>query len=111
MTEHEQELIRATIEETIRQLKANGLLRSAADLAYKEAGEILKEYYRDGEQREDISEVLRKLKKDKYFKIIPLYYSYGYTIEEIAESYQVEVSTISRNKKRLSLEIYNKIRH
>ena len=111
LTEHEQELISAAIRETIRQLKADGLLRSVADREYKAAGEALRQYYRDGEKKEDIRDALEELKRDKYFKILPLYYSYGYTIEEIAETFDVEFSTISRNKKRLSLEVYNRIRH
>ena len=46
------------------------------------------------------------MKDDDYFDIIPLYYFTGNTIEHIASGYDVDISTITRNKKRLCYEIY-----
>ena len=109
ISEHDKELIQATVQETIKQLKRSGLLRSVTDLAYHEATAMLREHYRDGENNTAVAAALKEVESDKYFKIIPLYFNYGYTIEEIAEVFDVEISTISRNKKRLSLNIYNLI--
>ena len=109
MNSHEKELIQATVEETIRQLKRNGLLKNVTDLAYHEATAMLREHYKDGENNVAVAAALKEVEADHYFKIIPLYFRYGYTIEEIAEVFDVEISTISRNKKRLSLNIYNLI--
>lgn len=106
LTERDKELIRTTIQETVLELKKAGLLKSVSDQAYREASEMLRKYYREGEDDPGIKLEIEKLKDDKYIKVIPLYYAMGYTIEEIAEDYGVEVSTISRNKKRLSLRIY-----
>ena len=103
------QIIKQTVEETIGQLRKQGLLRSASDLSYRKASEMLSSYYAEDGGREDIAEVLREFERDKYIKIIPLYYYYHYTLEEIAEEFDVEVSTISRNKKRLALAIYNRI--
>ena len=109
MTDFEiSQLVKHTVEETIEQLREAGLLRSVTDQAYKDASAELKKFYADGENRPDIESALAELKGDKYYKIIPLYFNYGYTIEEIAEIFQVEVSTISRNKKRLTLKIWER---
>lgn len=103
------QIIQKTVEETIGQLRKQGLLRSVSDLSYKKASEMLLGFYADGEGRRDIADAVKAFEHDKYIKIIPLYYYYHYTLEEIAEEYGVEVSTISRNKKRLALGIYNLI--
>lgn len=104
------QIIKQTVGETIGQLRKQGLLRSASDLSYRKASEMLSSYYaEDGERRRDVTEALKEFERDKYIKIIPLYYYYHYTLEEIAEEFDVEVSTISRNKKRLALAIYNRI--
>ena len=109
MNDRDRELIQATVNETIRQLKRNGLLKSVTDLAYHDATAVLKRHYADGESNAAVASALQELSDDPYYKIIPLYFSYNYTIEEIAEYFDVEISTISRNKKRLSLEFYNLI--
>lgn len=107
MNRHDRELIQATIKETIRQLKREGLLRSVTDMAYREATALLRKFYaEEGKKNEAVSKALKQLEEDPYFKILPMYFGYGYTIEEIAEEYGVEVSTISRNKKRLSVKLY-----
>ena len=48
-----------------------------------------------------IDDALAKLKDDPYFEIIPMKYFENKTREEIAEYFDVDVSTISRNKNRL----------
>lgn len=48
-----------------------------------------------------IDNALAALKDDPYFDIIKLKYFEGQTREEIAEYFEVDVSTISRNKNRL----------
>lgn len=108
LTEREKELIKITIQETVQELKRAGLLKSVSNQAYKDAGEMLRRYYENGEQDPEVRAELEALKNDKYIKVLPLYYGRNYTIEEIAEAYGVEVSTISRNKKRLSLYIYER---
>lgn len=109
MNQNDKEFVQAIVLEIIKQLKRNGLLKSVADSAYHEATAILRRHYKNGENDPAVAAALKQLENDTYYKIIPLYFSYGYTIEEIAEVFDVEISTISRNKKRLSLEIYNMI--
>lgn len=107
MSDHDLELIKATIQETIAELKRAGLLKSVSDQAYKDAQEAIRVYYADGKTDERMTEILRSIRGDRYAKIIPLYFFYGYTIEEIAEALDVETSTVSRNKKRLCMKVYN----
>lgn len=101
--------VRKIVIQTIQELKRSGLLRSASDLNYTEVSSVLTAYYDTGEQDKIIRRAIESIKGDAYYKIIPLYYSYGYTIERIAEELGVEVSTIVRNKKRLCLKIYEQI--
>lgn len=109
MNEGDKDFIKLIVQETIRELKKNGMLRSASDIAYSEATAVLRSYYKDGETDKTVERALNEVKDDPYFKIVPLYFSYGYTIEEIAEAFHADTSTISRNKKRLCLEVYGKI--
>lgn len=109
MDSRDKELIREIVNETIKELMRSGMLKSVSDMAYSEVSDILKGYYDTGERDKTITKVLEGISGDQYFKIIPLYFSYGYTIEEIAEEFDVEISTISRNKKRLCLDIYNRL--
>ena len=109
MTGGDRELIREIVLETIRELKRAGVLKNTTDLAYTEAASMLKSFYRRGEDDTAIAAAIKKHEKDFYYKIIPLYFRYSYTIEDIAEVFDVEPSTISRNKKRLCIAIYNEL--
>lgn len=106
MTEEE---VRAVVKMTIEELKKGGLLKGFSDIAYAEASSIIQAFYEDGEADPVIRKAIEDLKEDQYIKVIPLYFSYGYTIEKIAELFKVEISTITRNKKRLCLAIYNAV--
>lgn len=57
---------------------------------------------------EIIDAALSKISNDKYYDLIRLRYFEGKTREEIAEYFNVDVATISRNKNRLinTLKIY-----
>ncbi len=48
-----------------------------------------------------IDAALSKISNDPYFNVISMKYFEGMTREQIAEEYNVDVSTISRNKNRL----------
>lgn len=52
-----------------------------------------------------VEEALKTIENDKYYRIIPLKYWEGKTLEEIAEILGKEVSWIARNKKRLIEEL------
>lgn len=104
----ENKLIREIVRMTIEEFKKSGLLKSNDDVAYSEMSRLLHLYY-NGEKRADIREALKQIESDTYSEIIPLYYQRNFTIERIAEILSVEVSTITRNKKRLCLLLYKLI--
>lgn len=109
MNDREREDIREIVREVIGELMAQGMLKDMASMAYAEASARIKAYYAKGQKDQRMRKAIRDSEGDRYFKIIPLYFYYGYTIEEIAESLEVETSTIVRNKKRLCLEIYGRL--
>lgn len=109
MNEQDRLFVQEIVRETIKELKRSGLLKNISDIAYTEATAILKSYYDDGEKDTAVANAIHEISDDPYYNIIPLYFRYNYTIERIAEYYEVEISTVSRNKKRLCLEIYNQL--
>lgn len=106
-----QEVISCTIRETIAELKKTGFLRRDDKEAYKTVDKKLKAFFEaklNGEEPDpDMIRALVYIIDDPYFPVIRLYYQEHKTIEAIAEIYNVEVSTITRNKKRLCLMIDN----
>ena len=98
--------VKEIVAETIRQMRREGLLKSAADIAYHEITARVRQYYRDGETDPEVTEALEKLEEDPYYKILPLLYRYGYTVETIAETLGADARTIYRNKKRLCLKLH-----
>lgn len=52
-----------------------------------------------------VNNALDKIKEDKYYSIIPLYYFDNMTVEEIAEECDWATGTVSKHKKRLMNEL------
>ena len=113
MTENDRKEIEAyidlAIEKTISRYKKDGLLKELDIVAYSSISTLLFDYYSLNMEDDNISQAIDECKKYSYFDIIPLYYQKGYTNEDIAEYYGVDVSTVVRNKKKLCLRIYEKI--
>lgn len=102
-------MIREIVRETVEELKRSGILKTINEFAYAEVTSILTSYYKDGQSDPVIRKALEDIETDTYYNIIPLYFDYNYTLEKIAEVLDVDVTTISRNKKRLCLAVYNAI--
>ena len=106
-------VINATVEKTINEmltyLKKNKMLKEPEDIIYFDATELLNAYYRNDKENMEITYAIQGLSFDTYYRIIPLYFEEGKTIEQIAEILDVDARTIARNKKRLLLSIYNEI--
>lgn len=103
MTESE---VKQVVKETINELRKQGLLK---DARYTEAAEMLTRFYADGETDLVIRSALKTISSDQYFKLIPLAYDYGYTNNQLAEVFGVDVTTVKRNKKRLCLQILSAV--
>lgn len=102
MTEEE---IRRIVTMTVKAMKREGMLRNANDVMYGEMARRLHGHFNE-EYSEKVAKALNEIKTDMYYSIIPLYYGKRMTHEDIAEAMNVEVSTITRNKKRLCIELY-----
>ena len=109
MNDEIKEYIDIAVRRTINELKKSGLMRDTNNALYDEATEILSNYYETGKNEASITYAIQSMRFDPYFRIIQLYFEHGYKLEAIAEELGVDISTIVRNKKRLCLEIYQKI--
>lgn len=102
--------VKKIVRQTIKELMKQELLKDAVGIAYKEISERLQRFYAPyAVEDKELSEAIDQLKGDKYRHILWMFYRDGYTVEEIAEKLDVDVRTISRNKKRLCIELYSKI--
>ena len=106
MTRQEiEEIIKQTAIATVEELKAAGAIDQSG-LIYRSVEKHLRDYYKNDAEDPDLEEALRGIRTDAYYDVIPLYYYSDNTIEHIASLYDVDTSTITRNKKRLCFKIY-----
>lgn len=103
-----EKIVKKAVSETIKELKKQRLLNEPFD--YSMISATLFGFYAEPEKYPEISVALKEIEADYYFGIIPLYYQQRHTLEKLAEIYDVEVSTIARNKKRLCEKISQIIR-
>lgn len=103
--------VKRIVQLTVKELKRQNMLRDAESIAYKDISARLREYYVSANLDNELHEVLEEIRKrnDSYVDIIPAFYRDEYTVEQIAELLEVDARTISRNKKRLCLEIYMRL--
>ena len=106
MTKQEiEQIIKQTALATVEELKAAGAIDQTG-MIYKDVEKLLREYYKNDSDNSSLEEALGKIRNDAYYDIIPLYYYSDNTIEHIASLYDVDTSTITRNKKRLCFKIH-----
>lgn len=67
----------------------------------------LKDFFNNRGDGNNIGYVLRQLANDTYIDVLLFHYRDGKTLEAIAETMGVHVSTVKRNKQRLIIKIYN----
>lgn len=100
-------VIKQIIKQTIAEMKRQELLLDTERVVYTEISDRLHSYYEtDMDSDKELRNALNSIRNDKYYDIIPAFYRDGSTVEQIAEIMDVDSRTISRNKKRLCLEIY-----
>ena len=76
-------------------------------IVYEQIGERLRQHYRECDVI--IQKAIDQLTDDRYIDVLEFYYKNEYTLEYIAEIFDVDVSTIVRNKKNLCLKIFELI--
>ena len=106
-----EELIKQIVDYTIVRLKLSGLMKNNNQNAFQKTEQVLRNYEElkrshseDGTANKFvniISDALKSIENDDYYDIIPMIYFEGRSREEVAEFFDVTVTTISRNKVRL----------
>lgn len=108
-------LIQKVTNETIIKLKKSGLINDSDKKAFKKTEEVLKNLQKYEEavvvDKEGtiktqkliniIKTALKSIEDDPYYEIIIMFYLKNNTREEIAEYFDCDVKTITRNKRRL----------
>lgn len=106
----EEKQIKKIVKETIRELFEQKMIRNDVELSYKFISKILFRYYHGAEMDHDrIKDCLEKLSNDQNFPIIEFYYRDGKTVEQTAEAFGCDTSTVVRHKRRIALEIYDRL--
>ena len=104
------EMIEKTAREVVAELKRQGLLTDRQG-TFQKTEKALYTYYQQVGSKEMTEETkkfctlieraIATLYDEQYFDILPLKYGEGLTLEKIAEFFQVDVSTITRTRKKL----------
>ena len=103
------EEIKMIVKETVRELKESDLLADKDTFKYAEGAKMLRQYYDDGGNDKEITKALKAIDTDLYVDILPLFYRDGQTMEHLAESMGVDVTTVYRNKRRLVITLYDMV--
>lgn len=113
------DLINQVTTQTVVKLKKSGLMKENRKPAFKKTEELLKNYNRfkiaienDPENTtktkkliDIIDKALCSIESDPYYSVIEMIFFEHKTREEIAEFYDVEPRTVTRNKNRLVNEL------
>lgn len=103
MTDKEvKEVVKITVDTLLKEY-----MISSDSISYGSVDKQLREHYKNPSTL--ITQALEQLVDHPYYDILELYYRDNWTLEAIAEDYDVDISTIVRNKKRLCIKIFNLI--
>ena len=100
------EEVREIVKITLDELTKRKLTKDDYPLILEVVEKKLREFFDNRGDGNGASYALRQLLDDKYVDIIFLQYRDGKTLEWIAETMNVDVRTIMRNKKRIIKKIY-----
>lgn len=103
------QIIDDTVSETLIKLKKLSLMKENKLTAYRKTEELLRNYQKwkdsDAKLTKKLVEILDRelgvLESDLYYDIIPMIYFENCSREEVAEYFDVNERTITRNKIRL----------
>ena len=100
--------VQAIVYMTIQEFKRQGLLRDRYSVILREVEPVIKDYFFK-KNNSIIQKFLRDYSDHEYIDIIYLHYRDELTLVEIAGIMGKDDSTIKRNKKKLIMEIYNRL--
>lgn len=99
--------IKKIVNYTVNELLKEKMFKYNDLIVYEQIGERLRQHYRECDVI--IQKAIDQLTDDRYIDVLEFYYKNEYTLEYIAEIFDVDVSTIVRNKKNLCLKIFELI--
>ena len=109
MTDKEiKDLIEATARRVVHETKRQMIISDIDKMAEKDISDMLRSHFHS-KRNKKLDRALSDISYDPYYQIINLYYKENEKIENIAELMQCDISTVSRNKKRLCRMLYRKI--
>ena len=98
------DIIDQAVKETIRELKRNKLLKPTRLNSFTRVEKILYLYPKltiHDPMKQCIDNALSVIKGDEYYGVIESYFFEDLTFEKIADIYDVDTRTVSRNRTRL----------
>lgn len=104
------EEIREIVKMTIEELLNDNALTDPFPRIKQIVEHKLRLFFNTNKDGTNIGYVLNQLSDDEYIDIIFLYYRDNKTLDFIAEYFDRDITTISRNKKRLILSIYTMLK-
>ena len=104
-----QALIYDTVKATVDELLRLNAIRPPTEAVQGAVADRLARHYA-GEKDAELVLAISSVLGDPFYGLIPLYWQGHKTLEQIAEIMHCDVSTVSRNKKRLLLKLYEELR-
>lgn len=104
MTEKE---IKKIVSDTVDDLLEKKQIVQDGELTYRFMALRLQKHFNYC-HNEKIDTAIQTIINDPYFKTIPMFYKDNLTITAIAVTLGCDRATVTRNKKRLVLDLYNK---
>lgn len=99
-----QEDVKNIVIATVDVLLKDDMIKNGDQIMYERMSLQLREHYNTPNRV--IAEALDKLKDRRYYDVLRLYYKDNLTLEQIAELYNCDICTITRNKKQLCIKLF-----
>ncbi|MBO5921766.1 MAG: hypothetical protein J6S92_13655 [Oscillospiraceae bacterium] len=104
------EEVSEVVQTTLSYLLRQKMLKKPDEIVYRMISERLFQHWMPATNPDlKLERILKELDADPYIFAVLLFYRDRCTVETIAERMGVDVRTVSRNKKRLCIEIYRRL--
>lgn len=100
-----QRYIDEAIERKIAELRNDGAIKEDSDVIYSKVSNMLYEFFA-GKKIKGMTDALKRIEDDHMGAIIPMFYRDRQTVSSIASTLNMDDRTVTRNKKRLCLALY-----
>lgn len=101
--------VKSVVKETINEMLKESMVKYSDKIVYDEINKRLNDYFKNNSEDQNLKVAVDKVRNDKYYPIIELYYRDYMNIEYISEHLGIDTSTVVRHKKRLCMEIFKNL--